>query len=131
MRRLFIGLLLFTLTLTSVAQQTSAPTNAEAAIKRKADSLAPGAHISVVRVHAQEEFGDFVFNDQQGFTFHDIDLKTDVTLKYSDVRKIKDGYGGYNSVQGRHTDRTKGLIVGAILIGTLVALIGTVAAAKD
>jgi len=130
MNRLLIGLLLLTLTVTSGAQQTPALTAAEAAIKHKADTLAPGAHISVVRLQAPEEFGDFLSNDDQGFTFHDIDLNSNVTLKYADVRKIKDGYGGYNSFRGRHTDHTKALIVGAIVVGGLVGLIVLAAADK-
>ena len=130
MNRLLIGLLLFTLTVTSSAQQSAPLTSAEAAIKRKADTLAPGAHISVVRLHAPEEFGDFLSNDEQGVTFHDIDLNSDVTLKYAGIRKIKDGYGGYNSFRGRHTDRTKALVIGAIVVGGLVGLIIIAAADK-
>ena len=53
-----------------------------------------------------------------------------MTWRYEDVRKLKNGYGGYNLIRGRHTDRKKGFIVGAVVIGGLAALIGAVAAAK-
>lgn len=123
--------LISTVTLTSNAQQPAPLSKKEAAIKRKADQLAPHAPISVVRIHSEEEYGDFVSSDQQGFTFYDVDRKAEVTLKYAEARKIKEGYGGYNSVQQRHTDRTKTLLIVLAVAGALGALIGAVAAAKN
>lgn len=103
----------------------------EAAIKRKVNQLAPGAPISVVRIDSQEEFGRFVSGDQQGFTFYDVDRKAEITLNYAEVRKIKDGYGGYNSAQQRHTDRTKAILIMLVVAGALGGLIGAAAAAKN
>ena len=73
----------------------------------------------------------FLSRDQEGFTFRDIDSKIDVTMKYSEVRKLKNGYGGYNSIKGRHTDRTKAIVVTVAVLGALGALIGAAAAAKN
>ena len=128
-------LLISLLTLTSSAQQ-AAPLSKKAAakaaaVKRKTDTLTPHAPISIIPIDAKEEYGNFVSSNAEGFTFYDVDRKTEITLKYSDVRKIKDGYGRYNSIRGRHTDRTKGIIVAVVVIGVLGALIGAVAAAKD
>jgi hypothetical protein len=42
-----------------------------------------------------------------------------------------DGYGGYNSIQGKQTDRTKRLVIVLVVVGVLVgAVIGAAAAAK-
>lgn len=123
--------LILALAATSGAQQMPALSKREAAVKLKADHLAPGAPISIVRSHAQEEFGTFISNNRDGLTFHDMDQKVDVTLRYADVRKIKDGYGGYNSIKGRHTDHTKALIVIAVVAVALGALIGAAVAAKN
>ena len=62
-------------------------------------------------------------NDQEQFTFYDIDRKTEVSFRYEEVRKVKDGYGGYNSLRGGHTDRTRAIVVGVVLAGVLVVLI--------
>ena len=78
----------------------------------------------------QEEFGNFISSGPQSFTFYDIDRKIDVTLNYAAVRKIKDGYGGYNSVRRRHTDRTKGLIVAFAVLGGLAALVAAAAVSQ-
>jgi hypothetical protein len=115
---------------TGSAQQVAPLPKTAAALRRKVGTLTPHAPISVIRVHAEEEYGNFMSSDQEGFTFYDVDRKADVTLKYIDVRKIRDGYGGYNSFGKKHTDHTKAIIIGAVVMGGLVALIAAAAVAN-
>lgn len=122
--------LIFALSQASIAQQTTPLSKSEAAVKQKVEKLSPHAPISVVQFHAEEEFGTFVSSDQAGFTFYDIDRRTNVTVRFSDVRKIKDGYGGYNSIQRRHTDHTKSIVIALVVIGGLAALITVAAESK-
>ncbi len=119
------------LALISNAQQPTPLSKKEAAIKRKVDQLAPRAPISVVPINSQEEYGQFVSSNQEGFTFYDADRKAEVTLKYAEVCKIKNGYGGYNAAQQRHTDRTKTIVIVLAVVGALGGLIGAAAAAKN
>jgi hypothetical protein len=121
---------LLSLVVSGTAQQTGTLSKTAAAVKQKAESLAPQAAITVVRKDTEEEFGTFVSNDAGSFTLYDVDLKRNVTLQYSEVNKIKDGYGGYNSFQHRHTDRTKNLVIVAVVLGGLAALIAVAAASK-
>lgn len=114
----------------SNAQQSTSLSKQVLAVRKKVESLPPQAHISVIRIGAPEEFGNFISSNQEGFTFYDVDQKSDITLKYEQVRKVKEGYGGYNSIRGRHTDSTKQLIVLIAVAGALGALIGAVAAEK-
>jgi hypothetical protein len=123
--------LVVALAVSSSAQATSPNPEWAATVKRKADGLAPRAPISVVRVHAEEEYGTFLRNDAERFTFYDIDRKVETTLQYVEVRKIKDGYGGYNSPRGRHTDRTKAAIVVVVVLGALGGLLAAVATARN
>jgi hypothetical protein len=83
-----------------------------------------------VRADAAEEFGRFISNDQDGFTLFDNDQKSNVTLRYEEVRRIKDGYGDKNHAVQRHVDRRKRLIIVAVVVGGLALLIGAAAAAK-
>lgn len=92
-------------------------------VKAKVDQLSPRARISVIPVQGEEEFGTYISNDSSRFTFYDVDQKMDVTLKYEEVRKMKEGYGGYNHLRRRHTDHTKAIVVGVVLAGVLLALI--------
>ncbi len=124
-------LLVITVTLTSVAQPSLRVSRQTAAAKKKADGLSPNAPISVVRVNAPEQYGTFISRSDDAFTFYDVDLKVPVTLAYTEIRKIKDGYGGYNTIRHRHTDRTKGLIIFAVAMAALGGLIGALAASKD
>ncbi len=122
--------LLVAFTVTSFAQQMQPLSKSALVAKQKIESLAPQSHITVVRKAASKEFGNFISHDQESFTFYDVDQKQNVTLKYGEVKKIKDGYGGYNSIQGKHTDRTKRLIIVLAVVGVLGAVIGAAAAAK-
>ena len=84
----------------------------------------------MIEIGAPEEFGTFLSSSDESFVFYDVDRKANVTLKYRDVKKIKDGYGGYNSVRGRHTDHTKAIVITLGVVGALGAIIGAAAAAK-
>ena len=101
-----------------------------AAVKQKASRLAPQSPISVVRFDAEEEYGRFVSSDPESFTFYDIDQKINVTLTYQTVKKLKDGYGGYNHATQRHVDRRRNAIIAAVVVGGLAVLIGAAAASK-
>jgi hypothetical protein len=129
--RLLAALLILTMAWTSNAQQAHSLPPRAAAIKHKADTLVRDAKISVIPTQGQEEFGTFLSNDPESFTFFDVGSKAQVTLKYIEVKKLKDGYGGYNSIQQRHTDHTKAMIVAIAAVGVLGALLIAVATAKD
>jgi hypothetical protein len=129
--RLLAGLLISLLALTTSAQQVAPLSKKAAEVKRKAETLSPHSAISVIPIHGEEEYGNFLSSGTDELTFYDIDRKTEVTLKYAEIQKIKDGYGGYNSVRGRHTDRTKVVIVVLAVAGALGALIGAAASAKN
>jgi hypothetical protein len=114
------AVLISALVSTASAQQPVSLSKQAEAVKQKADHLAPNDPISVIRIHAGEEYGTFLSNDRESFTFYDIDSKSNATLKYTEVRKLKEGYGGYNTIAHKHTDRRKGLIITAAVIGGLL-----------
>ncbi len=130
--KLLILLFAFVLPLSGIGQQVGPSLSKKAiSVKQKVDSLTPNAKISVVRYRAEEEFGTFLSHDGQGFTFHDVDRKMDVTLRYEEVKKIKDGYAGYNYATHRHVDRTRSLIVVGLAVAALGAVLGLLAAAPN
>jgi hypothetical protein len=104
------------------AQQPPSLSRTAAKVKAKVERLTPQDHISVIPLQGEEEFGSFLSDDPQQFTFYDIDQKRNVSLRYEDVRKVKDGYGGYNPLARKHTDHTRAVVVGvvfAVVLGTL------------
>lgn len=129
--RLLAGLLISLLALTTSAQQVAPLSKKAAEVKRKAETLSPNSAISVIPTHGEEEYGNFLSSGAEELTFYDVDRKTEVTVKYAEIKKIKNGYSGYNSVHGRHTDRTKVVIAVVAVAGVLGALIGAAASAKN
>lgn len=126
----FVVLLLVGFILPDQGQQNIALSKRASAVREKARQLSPDAHISVLPLNAREAYGRFISSDNEEFTFYDIDEKANVILKYEAVKKIKNGYGGYNHAVHRHTDRRQGLIIGLAVAGGLAALIGAAAALR-
>lgn len=129
--RAVAALLIVTTSVTVGAQQSLNLSKKAQAVKHKVDTLAPHSRISVIPVHGDEEFGEFLSNDKDGFAFRDVDRNADVTLRYSEVRKVKSGYGGYNYARGRHTDHTRAMVITALVLGGLGALIAAAATARN
>ncbi len=125
------ALLIVSIPLTTSAQQASGLSKQAAGIKRVADKLSPGSRISVIPFQGAERFGEFISNNSESFTFHDVDDKTEVTLKYFEARKLKRGYGGYNSFSGKHTDRKRATIAVVVVLGVIGGVIAAAAMAKD
>jgi hypothetical protein len=106
------------------AQQPWLPPSTRAGeIQTKISHISPNAPISVIPLHGEEVFGDFVSSDRESFTFYDVDHKVNTTLRYEEVKKIKNGYGGYNRLRQRHTDPTRRKIGIALGIGLIAGLI--------
>ncbi len=130
-RRTFTLALALAVVSTSSAQQTTPQLSPHAlAVKEQADRLKPKSKVSVVPLHGEEEFGNFVANDATTVTFYDIDRKISVTLPYETLKKIKKGHGGYNYLAHKHVDREKNLIVATAIVAGLVVLLGIAAASR-
>jgi hypothetical protein len=124
------ALLIVAITVTACAQQPPNLSKKAEAIKHKVDGLAPHSPITVILVQGGEDFGEFLSNDQDGFTLHDIDRNSDVTLRYAEVRKVKSGYG-HASASGRRSHRRGDIIVIALVLGALGGLIAAAATASN
>ena len=106
----------------SCAAQQAPLSPKAAAIRNQVQQLSPGAKISVIPLQGREEFGSYLSSGPEAFVFHDVDTKIDVTLRYEEVKRIRNGYGGYNSIAQHHTDRHRALIIGVVVIGAILGL---------
>ena len=118
--RILAAVLILTLAWTSSAQQVPPLSKRAAAIRQNVERLPPNAEITVVPIHGQKDYGTIVSHDQESFTLYDIDRKANVTLKYADVKGIKDGYRGRKSFTTRHPQLKRGIIVTTIAMGVMV-----------
>ena len=117
--------------MTSGAQAQAQSSPRRANVAAKVATLKAGDNISVVFMHSAERYGTFLSSQQDGFTFHDVDQNADVTSAYDDVKKVKAGYGGYNTATHSHTGHTKAYIGLGIATGLIVGIIVAAAAAKN
>ncbi len=113
------------------AQQPVQSSSRQSDVARKVATLRAGDKISVIFMHDAERYGTFQSSRQDEFTFRDVDQNADVTFSYTDVKKVKNGYGGYNSVTHKHTDHTKAYIGIGIATGLIVEVVVAAAAAKN
>jgi hypothetical protein len=75
--------------------------------------------------------GDLREAGDSSFSLYEVDEKRTLTIEYEDVKNVRRGYGGYNSVSGRHVDPLHNRIVVIAVLGTLVAIVVAVALAKS
>jgi hypothetical protein len=123
-RRLAAVLCLISLPLCH-AQQAPPPLSVQAAkIRAMVKGLGPGEQLSVLMKDGAEYHGSLVASGPESFSLSEADEKRTVEVHYEGVKKVRRGYGGYNSVTGRHVDPVRSRVV---FIGVLVALVVVVA----
>jgi uncharacterized protein (DUF2249 family) len=122
------------LTLSATAQQASlapiALSKRAEKVKTAIGKLSPGGKLSVIPTHGPEEYGALLSSTDNAFTFHDVDTNADVLFRFEDVRKVREGYGGYNNFAHKHVDRTRSRIAIACVLGGVAVVLG-VALALD
>ncbi len=129
--KIIVTFLIVAIGVTAAAQQVPVLSKRASVVKQTADKLVVNAPISVIPMQGAEQYGKFQSDNEEAFTFYDVDLKTNVTLRYEETRKIKNGYGGLNYVSHRHTDHTKAIVITVVVLGALGGLIAAAASAKN
>jgi hypothetical protein len=94
-------------------------------------SLPPGQEVTILMKGRPSYHGDLQEAGDSSFSLYEVDEKRALTIGYDDVKKVRRGYGGYNSVSGRHVDPLHSRIAVIAVLGTLVAIVVAVALAKS
>jgi hypothetical protein len=102
-----------------------------AKVRAKITSLSPGTKLTVLMKNKEEYHGDLQESDQQSFSLYGVDEKQNLVIQYEDVKKVRLGYGGYNSVSGRHVDPFRSHIAVIAVVASLVVIVALIASAKD
>lgn len=89
-----------------------------------------GGKLTVLKTDGTEYHGRLQTIDQQGFSFMEVDLQQPLTLSYSEVQLVSENYGGKGIGGKRIHHPTRGLIIGAAVLGTIFVIL-IVALAKD
>ena len=113
-------------------QQVGAPLSPSAARIRSAiRSFLRGQKLTILMKGKPSYHGDLREAGDHSFVIYEVDEKRTLTIGYEDVKKVRRGYGGYNSATGRHVDPLRSRIAVIAVVGGLVATVLAVALAKD
>lgn len=99
-------------------------------IKQKVEQLGIGNRVTVVLLNGNEYYGAITEAAGESFELSEIDLNQKITITYSEVKKVRSGFGNSNPYNGRRWH--PGWHIAAVLavVGTTVALIVAGAAAS-
>ena len=70
-------------------------------VKRKVRTLGIASRVTVKLNNGNERYGSIERIDADSFQLAEVDLKQVYTVSYSDVRKIREGYGNPNQFTGK------------------------------
>lgn len=119
-----------------VKRQTSAkvptrtqPSDAEK-IKQKVEELGIGNRVTVVLRNGNEYYGGITGTGSESFELAEIDLNQKITIAYSEVKKVRAGFGKPNAFNGRRWHPGWHIAALVAVIGTTVALIVAAGAAS-
>lgn len=106
-------------------------TKKEKKIRNKVINIGPGGKITVIKHDKNKFYGKVVAYSDDTFSIREVDLKTDLTFKYSEINKIHRGDGEKNLITGKRNNPQKGWLYGLAIIGTLVVITLVTVSDKD
>jgi hypothetical protein len=98
-------------------------------IKDQVSHIPIDGKLTVKEIDGTEYHGHLQTIEPQTFSMREVDLKTTVTIPYSQVEQVRKNYGG-KGIGGHRVDPKKNLITSAVILGTLFTIL-LVALAKD
>ena len=99
-------------------------------VEAEVHRLHPGDKMSIIPRDAPEIFATLTATGADSFDCQDVDEHIPRHFTFEAVRKVKPGYGGYNYLHHRHTDRTANRVVLIAVVAGLATLIVAAAAAQ-
>jgi len=129
MKRSLTAALLILTSLLCQAQPTPLSSHA-AKIKTRVAQVAPADDITVIMLHGPSYHGSFRSAEDTTFSLEDVDEKRLVILRYEDVKKVQNGYGGYNSITRRHVNPVRNRVLGVLILTALIVIV-VVAVSND
>ena len=100
-------------------------------VKEKVNALGIGHRVTVVLRNGNEYYGALGESGDDGFELSEVDLNQKITIAYSDVKKVRNGFGNPNKFNGKRWHpgwHIAGLLT---VIGLTVALAVAGATARD
>ena len=99
-------------------------------VKRDVESLGRGSRVTVVLRNGNEYYGAIGDTTEDSFELLEIDLNQKITIAYSDVSKVRSGFGNPNPYNGKRWRPAWHIAGIAIAVGLTVVLVAVGASAS-
>lgn len=99
-------------------------------IRQKVETLGIGSRVTVVLRNGNEYYGAIAGASAESFELSEIDLKQKLAIAYSDVKKVRSGFGNPNQFNGKRWHPGWHIAATLTVVGLTVALIVAGAAAS-
>ena len=99
-------------------------------IKRDVESLGRGSRVTVVLRNGNEYYGAISETTENSFELLEIDLNQKITIAYSEVSKVRSGFGNPNPFNGKRWRPAWHIAGIAIAVGLTVVLVAVGASAS-
>jgi hypothetical protein len=92
-------------------------------IHRQVDRIGVLGNVTVSMVGGAEYYGAVNRIGADDFSINEVDQRREITLRYSDVKRVRAGYGTTRNIRGQRIHPHTRLIVGLAVVGGLLALV--------
>jgi hypothetical protein len=113
-----------------IALQLSAQTPQVEKIRQQVGRIGNLNNVTVAMRDGHEYYGLITQVRQEDFLLNEVDLNREITVRFQDVKKVREGYGTRRNLYGRRIHPRTHLIVTLAVVGGLLALV-FVAVATD
>jgi hypothetical protein len=107
-----------------------AQTSQAADIRQQVDKIGLQGNITVYMPNGQEYYGSVSRIGAEDFSVDEVDQRREVPLRYSEVKKVRSGYGTGRAINGKRIHPRKRLWIMVAVVGGLLTLV-FVAVATD
>src|SRR4051812_10222945 len=92
-------------------------------IHSQVDKIGVLGNVTVSTVGGAEYYGSVNRIGMDDFSINEVDQRREITLRYREVKRVREGYGTTRNIRGRRIHPHTRLIVSAAVIGGLLALV--------
>lgn len=99
-------------------------------LRKQVEKIGIGKKITVIKLDEREFYGSVSSIEADGFQIDEVDLKQTINFKYTELKKVRKGFGGKNYAVGKRVNPFRSLLIGAAVVGGLFLILG-IALSKD
>jgi len=100
-------------------------------MRRKVLDLGVGHRVTVILKNGNEYYGAIGESKTESFDVLEVDLNQTINIPYTDVKKIRSGFGDPNKFNGKRWNPAWHIVALLVVVGVTVALVAAGSNARD